>query len=263
MNRKHTDKLLAYVLLSAGRLTDRTQHRLRTTDLLHYLYLADLGYAEWKGGEPFTGIEWAFHALGPWNLDAHERVRVAMSKAGAKVHTPRSKAKAADPANTSYSLRDKELFERMEEELPGPLTIRLHGVVLEHGNDSDSLLSAVYITAPMVHAAPGEPLDLSLVALDHDLLREVRTRMKAPAKKKKAPQRAARIAQAKARFEELQRAKQVRESPLSRPPRLEVFDEVRRWVDSLAGEEVGEKEGELHFDPSVWNSKMRRMEDGD
>jgi hypothetical protein len=126
--------------------------------LLKYTYLADLAHATAKGGEIYTGAPWQFYDFGPWSPAVLDRVEPALLSAGAdrKVITG---ARYGDFVR--YWLQDERLLDRLDYQLPGSVVSAVRWAVREFGSDTPSLLRHVYLTPPMLRAAPRELLDFT------------------------------------------------------------------------------------------------------
>jgi hypothetical protein len=255
------DSLLQFILAVAAEQDDVRSRELGPIHLLKYVYLADLAHAERREGQTYTGARWQFHHFGPWALEVFQRIEPAMHAIGAEQKTIPSRY--VDDA-IRYSLHPadvEEIRRRAERELPADVQFRLGRAIHEHGPDTASLLRAVYLTPPMLTAAPEEWLDFSVA-------REPRTEYEVPVpdeqlsrtQKKKRQQL---LNDLRAEVQARLAAKSHAAGTLARAPRYdEVFAEGVEWLDSLAGEPVSEKtQGKLEVDDSVWKSETRRGPD--
>lgn len=75
---KKIDKLLQFVLLTAGQEEYYSSRWLSRIHLIKYVYLADLAYSKEHGGKTYTGLDWHFHHYGPWALTCFKRIESAL-----------------------------------------------------------------------------------------------------------------------------------------------------------------------------------------
>ena len=61
-----------YILATSGQ-EDYGNREVGPIHLVKYVYLADLAFAEKRGGETITGIPWRFHHFGPWSPEVYNR----------------------------------------------------------------------------------------------------------------------------------------------------------------------------------------------
>ncbi|RLB05017.1 MAG: hypothetical protein DRG59_09535, partial [Deltaproteobacteria bacterium] len=136
------------------------------------------------------------------------------------------------------------------------LVLAVKNAIREFTNDTTSLLHHVYLSEPMLKAAPEEALDFSCVseqevAEDRDLekqdiglktfskkeLNELRTRIRDKVKaKKKSPQLV---------------------TPYPSPVYDEVFYKGLQALDALAGDPIPEGDHIVEFSEEVWKSLAR------
>ena len=148
------------------------------------------------------------------------------------------------------------LVEETSNELPTSVRIKLDQEIRRNGNVTEDLLHEVYLTEPMLHAAPGEYLDLALVTKQPE---PAGPRSREPMRPKAKKRRAEAIRKAKARLAEKHRALKEQEAATNKQesPRYdEMYFQGLEWLDSLAGQELPES-GEIEFDNSIWKSPAR------
>jgi hypothetical protein len=151
----------------------------------------------------------------------------------------------------------------IERELPGEVTSSVRACVRQFGKDTSELLSCVYRTRPMLHAAPGEALDFTCSVAEADEpapcdappLTAPRPRTKRAEKKRTAALSELR-AQIRERLDAQKRdAKRVMPTPAPRYD--EVFAEGQRMLDELAGDPLDAEELEARFSNEIWHSRGR------
>jgi hypothetical protein len=255
------DLLVQYALLVAGEEDDVFERQLGPIHLLKYVYLADLAYAQRNNGETFTGIEWKFHHFGPWSNTVHERIAPALQAMGADQRT--FKSEYEDSRDWfRWSLQSDELLTQKARDLPASITLHLQPVIRKFGKDTSGLLNHVYRTAPMLDAAPGEILDLTLAAKPKPTKEAggAKLRMESVSEKKKRA--------FKEKIAELQKsvgARASRKAGLINPVKGARHDDVYQdgvaWLDELAGEPLTPGEKVAEFSPEVWKSTTRKGSD--
>ena len=221
--------------------------------LVKYTYLADLAYAASHEGETYTGGNWRFHHYGPWEPEVWRQIAPAMAAIGADERHFTSRYQ--DDA-VRWSVRRRGLADKLERRLPFEVARAVRNGVQEFGNDTAALLHAVYSTAPMLQAAPGENLPMEAATEGHPSPgappgpRGLKSLSKTHLSKLKK--------RVRDRLEEIKK-REAENPPLSPIPTYdEIFFAGRDWLDSLAGEPIEEHDGELVFDDSVWKSAARR-----
>lgn len=257
MDAARLDLVLQYVLAAAGQ-EDFGQRELGPIHLIKYAYLADLTHAERHGGETFTGVPWRFFHFGPWALEVNDRIEQAAAAVNAERRTFTSARYEGEFVR--YLVPDDALYERLARQLPAEISSAVKRVVHEYGNDTYSLLNHVYLTRPMLSAAPGELLVFeggeagepeaeaprSTEVFAPLTWKERRTRKEALAKLRE---------RVRARLEERRQRPAV---PVSPPPRYDdVFFEGVKWLDHLGGEPVEPLEAEAAFSEDIWKSPTR------
>lgn len=255
------DLLLQFILAVAAEQDDVRSRALGPIHLLKYVYLADLAHAQRRQGQTYTGARWQFHHFGPWALEVFQRIEPAMHAIGAEQKAIPSRY-VDDAIRYSLHPADAEpIRSRAERELPVEVQSRLSRAIHEHGPDTTSLLRAVYLTPPMLAAAPEEWLDFSVA-------REPRTEYEVPGaggqlSRTQRKKRQQLLNDLRAEVQARLAAKSHAPGTLLRAPRYDVvFAEGVEWLDKLAGEPLSEKmQGRLEVDDSVWKSETRRGPD--
>lgn len=253
------DALLQFILGVAACEDDYRDRELGPIHLIKYVYLADLAHAEGHDGETFTGAPWRFYHFGPWSSEVFERIEPALNSVS--VHSKRIPSRYADDF-VRYSLDrpDAErVRSRFEGSLPMAVQSRIASAVHEFGSDTASLLRAVYLTKPMVNAAPEESLDFATV------VREPKVEYVAESKtmtSRQRRERKAHIEQIRAEVQKRLSAKVAPARSAAPAPRYDdVFQNGVEWLDRLAGDGVPEASGELNVASDIWKSDARRKAD--
>lgn len=271
MDLGRLDLVLQYALAAAGQ-EDPDQRELGPIHLIKYAYLADLAYAETHSGETFTGVAWRFYHFGPWAAEVNDRIEYAAELAGARRRTFESAKHEGEFAR--FSVVDDTLFERLQRQLPWEITSAVKRAVHEFSSDTSSLLHYVYVTKPMLKAAPGELLSFgdepastlcqAEPALAHDEAAPVFEvdvlENESPARSSWKARRKRKETVAKLRQEVRRRleARLARPAIPVRPPRYdEVFFDGVKWLDDQAGGPIQPFEGEAVFSPDIWKSPGR------
>lgn len=253
------DALLQFVLGVAACEDDSRDRELGPIHLIKYVYLADLAYAERHGGETFTGAPWRFYHFGPWSAEVFERIEPALSSVSARSKRIQSRH-ADDFVRYSLERMDAErVRSTLETSLPLVVQSRAAAAIHEFGSDTASLLRAVYLTRPMVNAAPEEDLNFATA------VREPRTEYTTEPKALTARQRRERKVHIERIRAEVQKRLAMKAVPglhAAPSPRYdEVFRDGIEWLDRLAGEDVPTTSGELTVASDVWKSHARREPD--
>ena len=258
LDQHRTDLLLQYVLVVATEEDDWRARELGPIHFLKYAYLGDLAYAQRHDGQSFTGAEWQFYHFGPWEAQVHDRIEPALSAIVATKKILSSAKYDSDFARFSLQLDRQELDsvrERLENELPLGVSHAVKSAVHEFGANTASLLRYVYLTPPMVAAAPGERLILIQPSP------AARVDSKATANKltaSKRKQRSETLASLKQRVREQLDRRIGSRHPVSPKPRYDaVFVAGTEWLDTLAGDPVESADGELTVSPEIWKSPTR------
>ena len=253
MDSEKVDKIIQYAIaLAAGE--DFCNRELGPIHLVKYVYLADLAYAERNKGQTFTGIQWKFHHFGPWSVDVYKRLEPACSSIGAEKKSIASDYRDGDFIR--WSLKNENLDNLLEEGLPFTVTSAIKWAIRKFGADTPGLLNHVYLTRPMLKAAPGEYLDFS-VPEEPEPAEEPESKKLSNKEQKR---RSKDLKEAKIRIQQrLAEKRKASKTEISiRPPRYdEIFFAGCEWLDSLAGEKIEEFRGEASFTSDIWKSRTR------
>ena len=252
MDLSKVDQLIQYGLLIAGQTERRWLGRIH---LVKYVYLADVAYAMEHAGQTFTGARWQFYHYGPWNADVHERVEPALQQVGAE-----TRSFEGDYGEfVRYSLRNERLLGHFELTLPLVVAKALKHAVTDFGGDTPRLLNHVYLTDPMLRAAPHE----YLVFEPREMYERTESSV-AEAKPLTARERKQRREGLERMRAELTRRlkekvqKKARMTMVTPAPRYdEVFFEGVKWLDGLAGEPMEPQSAIATFTQDVWKAPGR------
>jgi hypothetical protein len=259
---RRTDLLLQYILIAAAQEDDWRDRELGPIHFLKYAYLGDLAYAQRRGGESYTGAEWQFYHFGPWQAEIHDRIEPAVAAISAERKVSRS-SRSDDFVRFTVQLGPEleRLREQIETELPLTVSGAVRAAVHEFGANTAALLRHVYLTTPMISAAPGEKLVLtplpqtgaqveSTRAGDHDRTASQRKRRKEG------------LSALKQRVQERLSHRVAVAQHVSPAPRYDaVFAAGTEWLDALSGDPVQDVSGELIVSPDVWKSPTRTEPD--
>ncbi len=146
----------------------RTKGRITKTQLVKFLYLADLYSVKWTG-QQLTDLDWCYYNHGPWNqaIDtALERMEVLSFQ--------------QDGNAVLITVKDESLFSA-DFDLSEGLQLMLENIRREWAGSGaekfQELMSYVYATAPMVEAksqhTPEEQAPLNLQLEREKLLEEL------------------------------------------------------------------------------------------
>lgn len=252
MNPARVEGVFGYALAVAAQADHPRDRELGPIHLLKYLYLADLAYAEAHAGETFSGVDWRFHKFGPWAVEAFQEIEPAMAHLGAACRQFAGKYR---DDSVRWRLPAEQLEVR-ERGLPIEVERSVAAAVRAFGSDTSALLHHVYRTPPMLHAGPGERLDLRP---EPELLEP-----REPRAEKPLPDIKLSKTRVKKLREEVQRRlarkRQARDTFVPQPPPLydEVFAEGSAWLDGPAPES---RKGTLSFSDDVWTSRARGDKD--
>jgi len=260
------DLLIQYALLVAGEEDNYLDRQLGPIHVIKYVYLADLSFAKRNEGKSFTGIDWQFYKFGPWSQEVNARIEPALKAINANKTTLPSDYE--DEENwIRLSFRDERLLDRKRQDIPSVITSELKKHIHKYKQDTSSLLNYVYRTKPMLHAAPNEYLNFSLVVEDTPKDKEAEVEQPllmdrlSNKKKKEFKEKMAELRK------KCQEKFQEREEKLvvpSRNPKYDaVFDEGVKWLDSLAGEPFPTGEFIVMFSDDMWKSEARRGQENE
>jgi len=259
MNTKKADLLLQYALVIASENDEHADRQLGPIHFIKYVYLADLVHAQQHGGQTFTEAAWQFHKFGPWSAEVFNRIEPALSEIGA-TKTQVSHPKYEDDF-VRYMLGDDELATQLTSQLPISVSLAIQRAVRSFGSDTASLLDHVYLTEPMLRAAPGEHLDLSPSCHPENSYPESSERepqVSLSRKEKEARKKKLQNLRALIR-ERLEERKKNPEFVLPDPPPRydEMFQKGLACLDLEAGPPLEEREENAVFSDDVWKSRAR------
>jgi len=252
------DLLLQFILAVAAEQDEFRDRELGPIHLLKYVYLADVAFAERNDGSTYTGTPWQFHHFGPWSVEVFNRIEPALNAIG--VEPKRIPSRFTDDA-VRFGLSPSDaagVRARGERVLPSVVQFPVSRAIQQFGSDTASLLRAVYLTAPMLNAAPEEKLDF--VTTGRERPAAYVSPPETATSKSQQKLRHSRLAEIRAEVQaRLASAKQQRLGTPQQAPRYDdVFREGVQWLDRLAGEPVPEGEGRLSLAADVWKSETRR-----
>lgn len=258
LDPKRLQDVMRYAVAVAGNLDDAKRRELGPIHLLKYAYLADLAQAE-AAGETYSGCAWRFHHFGPYEAEAWKQIEPAMAASG--ICSRVFQGRYQDDVKRYRSTRP-ELEEELEAKLPARVARRVKRLVAELGNDTPALLHYVYLTPPMLSAAPQEALDFSLAKVAEVRRAAARPALiEPPVSKTAAKKKKMAHDELKARFQKVLQDKLAHKdssSPVIRQPRYdEVFEKGVAWLDAQAGDPVGSLQGEVLVSDGIWKSKTR------
>jgi len=263
MKPSKVDLIIQYSILIAGQEYEYIDRQLGPIHLIKYVYLADLAYAERNYGETFTGIAWQFYKFGPWSQAVNERIEPALAAIGANRKTFHSNF---DDKNDwfRWQIIDDRLLDNIEQKLPLTITSRLKRNIHKFGQDTPSLLSYVYLTSPMLLAAPNEYLDFShLNHKSEDIKKPLPLKKESltDKQKKKFKEGMQKIREKNIESRSTDRWRTQLVNPVQNPKYDDVYYDGLKWLYSLAGPPLPEGGEEAVFSDSVWKSSSRRGED--
>lgn len=251
------DILIQFALVLASQEDDFKDRSLGPIHLVKYVYLADLAHAERKG-ETFTGVDWQFYKFGPWSVEVFSRIDPALAAIGAEKKALPSAFNEEDYFR--YAVQHGTTPETLENDIPVTILGKLKRFVHEFTSDTPALLHYVYLTKPMLTAAPGELLDFSNIVQPPTVYGTQPAPEESLGNKAKK-RRSAHINSIKEKVQEkvVERIQKKKGAPKGyTPPRYDaVFEQGQSWLDSLAGEPIKEEKGEVKFSQEIWKSRFR------
>jgi hypothetical protein len=259
MDKEKTDLLLRYTLAVAGQNDEYADRQLGPIHLIKYAYIADLAYAQTHDGQSFTGVKWRFHKFGPWSPEIYERLDPALSGGGA-TKTESSHPKYEDDF-IRWSLVDDEIALQFADQLPLSVSLAVQNAVRCFGSDTASLLNHVYLTRPMLCAAPGEFLDLGPdPKVGQECAEPPKTDSTKSLSKKDREERRRKLEDLRSLVRErIQERKKEPEmiEPDPAPRYDEVFQKGLAALDLEAGTPLEERKEDAIFSEDVWKSPAR------
>jgi hypothetical protein len=256
MNVQKVDLIIQYALAYAGE-QDYGERELGPIHLLKYIYIGDLAYAERNQGESFTGISWRFHKFGPWSFEAFERIQPALLEVGAK--EKRITHPKYEDDILRWELKDESLLDTAEKQLSHEVTFAIQKAVRNFGADTPSLLNYVYLTRPMLTAAPGDDLDF-INAINIEPTVTTSTLNTIPLDKKEQKKRKKKLKELRERIQNKIKMKASEKnlvSPTPAPRYDKVFCSGIEWLDDLAGEHAETQKTTAVFSDDIWKSLSR------
>lgn len=255
------DLILEYALAVASEADGAFERQLGRIHLLKYVYLADVAYAE-KAGATFTGTRWRFYHYGPWEPAVNARIDRVVAHTDIAEHAWQSARYESDTIRWSMN-RDhaQDRIREMESKLPISVTLAVRRAVRSFGDDTSSLLHHVYTTVPMLHAAPGQVLDFTIVKKASD---DADTASSEPEKElttKERKKRREAMLKLKSKFSA---AAMLSASgrKLKRPTLEPIYDEIFRagaeQIEALAGASPEGISGDAHLSDDIWTSEIRK-----
>ena len=251
------DQILTFALAVAGQEDFGNRH-LGPIHLVKHVYLADLAHADRHGGATYTGTRWRFHHFGPWAVEVFNRIEPVVQETGAEER--RFQSRFTDDF-VRWTLSDEKLAERLDDALPLEVSRAVRNAVHQFGTDTSGLLHDVYVTRPMLRAAPGEDLDFSLDPDEPERPATASELVPQPLSKRQRSARTAQLAALRERVQtELAKRREFAANvKTARPPRYDdVFVEGVQELDRLAGEDLQPIEGTLEIADDIWKSRGRR-----
>lgn len=260
-NQNNIDQLLQFILLTAGQEDEYADRWLSPIHLIKYVYLADLAYARHNKGQTYTGLKWEFYHYGPWELTCYQRIDPAL----AAIHAEKRIIESIyfDDDRDRWYASDDRLHQLIQEELPLTVSGNIVKAVHKFGSDTKMLLHRVYLTRPMLTAAPGELLDFSK---EYEAAKEFRTMEDYPTCQLTARQMKKRkhlINSIKSKYrkklDELKKEQPLQQPPSEyTPPRYdEIYSHGLAELDRIAGEKIEPGEYKAVFSDESWKSKAR------
>lgn len=252
------DQLLQFILAVAGQQDELRDRELGPIHLLKYAYLADVAHAQASNGETFTGAPWQFYDFGPWSPAVLDRIEPAVVEAAGAERRTVSGVRYGDFVR--YALHDERLLDRLDHQLPGSVVSAVRWAVRQFGTDTPALLRHVYLTHPMLRAAPGEHLVFEAGPVQVGLAAESAVDDSARAKQRTKIAQRLRESVRRRLAERRGPAPMV---PTPAPRYDEVFFDGVDWLARQAGDSFPLSNGELSFSPTIWKSRGRAESDED
>lgn len=225
------DAVFQASLALAAEADDPQDRELGRIHLLKYAYLADLAHAELNEGRTFTGVDWTFHNFGPWSVGANAEI----DRAADEIEAVRISATTKFGDRTRFRVNDPTLVDRFRRELPPVVIGSLARCVREFGNSTHALLNHVYLTGPILAAAPGDRLEFSGVPQRATESIAAEPSSPPPLSVKQRKLHRAKVDGIRAGIKE--RLGQRREGLVAMPPPRydDVFEAGAAWIESLGG----------------------------
>lgn len=250
------DQVIQYSLLVAGEEDDYTDRDLGPIHLIKYVYLADLVFAERNSGETFTGTDWQFFKFGPWSQLVHQRIDPALTAISAEKYVFESQYEGKEDW-FRWRRTDEDRKRSIERNLPSMVAVKLKGYVHKFGKDTAKLLDHVYLTIPMLNAAPMEFLDFSSDTKEKATQVDLATKKSALSNKKTK-----KLKERMSALRDLISTTKLPErnliNPVSSPRYDDVYEAGLKWLDEDAGSHLPEGRITVNFSDEVWKSPTRK-----
>ncbi len=250
------DQLIQFSLLVAGEEDDYTLRELGPIHLIKYVYLADLAFAERNSGNTFTGVDWQFFKFGPWSQLVHQRIDPALTAISADKKVFESQYEGKEDWYR-WQCTDEYRRGSVERKLPIVVISNLKRFIHKFGKDTPALLDHVYLTKPMLNAAPMEFLDFSVGVMEKDRLENTKTKISGLSGKK-VKQLKERMLALRAKNITKTKSKPKLVNPVSSPRYDEVYEAGVKWLDEIAGRRPPEGKVTVNFSDEVWKSSARK-----
>ena len=258
MDLSKVDIVIQCIMAAVAREDDYASRQLGPIHILKYIYLADLAYAKKHQGETFTGLPWEFYKFGPWSFEAHQQIAPVVKAMGAIEKVYPSKY---ENDTVRWIFTDQDLLDDLDRKLPGEIIRAVKRSVHEFGSDTYGLLHHVYMTVPMLKAAPKERLDFR-TAVPEPVEEPVATEKPMSAEKlsfKEKKRRGEILEDLKTRIRErLENASKSPKMVVPAPPRYDdVYFQGLKWLDDEDGGPLLPSSGEIVFSEDIWKSPHR------
>jgi hypothetical protein len=260
METKKVDQILQYTLALAAQEDDIYDRQLGPIHLIKYVYLADLAYATVNNGQTYTGVNWQFYHYGPWAETVWNQLDPALSEICATQRTKESPTYDKDIKRWYLDQNDAdEILNRLAKQIPPAITMSLKRDVHKFTKDTTTLLHHVYLTKPMLRTRPHDFLDFSNLeqparsATSKSVPGIEQVELSKKRQKKIQEERNALRKRIQEKLEQKKLARQSRQPSTCLPRYDDVFFNGLKWLDSLAGEDIGEFKAEVRIDDSVWS----------
>jgi hypothetical protein len=137
MNLSMLEKLIVFFVC-------KTKGNITKTQLVKFLYLADLGAVKWQDKQ-LTDLDWRYYLNGPWSEDI-DKALDKFYQLGFLQEVVKDKAKIIQPTDICPNPKSFGFSKGLE--------LRLNNIVYEWAgaNKLDELLEYVYQTEPMIDA---------------------------------------------------------------------------------------------------------------
>lgn len=266
-----TLSLLLQFALAEAVQSGSNNRGLSVTQLVKYIYLADIAYAQSRkgNGEQFSPAKWKFFHFGPYSYSVQQEIDWLREHGGIRAYN----FTAPDEIEfVRYALPVEQVADvqkRAEKEFPLAVTQQIRRAVRKYAGDQKRLLHDVYRTPPMCSAAPGEQLSFGSVrpkATDPGVTSEfVQPEPSARERKKAEAAYKSKIAVLSQKFKEQFARHQESLSKLSASDSRSVTEEaeVSAIFDEDDGDDfnLGSGVATVTVHDSIWKSEVREDDD--